>query len=173
MITVDKNDALYAYLTKLGVEDVEATYTHLASLGIYHTKDVQAYYQENFRPSLTDDFEEAELERVVDYYADLKKVKAIPKTKLADLLKNYYETKDEHCKEKIINAELKDVLYMCLNYNSKHKDTDVQDLVQIANIGLITALNKFNPNNKIDFKDYVVYWISQKIKEEFEEKNNG
>lgn len=173
MITVDKNDALYAYLQKLGIENVDEIYLHLANLGIYHPKDVQAYFQENFRPSLTNDFEESELERIVDYYADLKKVKSMPKTKLLDLLKHYYETKDEHSKEKIINAELKDVLYMCLNYNSMHKDVDLQDLVQVANLGLIDALNKFNPNNKIDFKDYVVYWISRKIKEEFEEKNNG
>ena len=36
---------------------------------------------------------------------------------------------------------------MCLNYKTLHKDVDIQDLVQVANIGLLFAIDKYNPKN--------------------------
>ena len=62
---------------------------------------------------------------------------------------------------------------ICLNYKSLHKNVDIQDLVQIANIGLITALDKYQPDSRVAFRDYIVYYLNEKISEEFEEKNNG
>ena len=64
------------------------------------------------------------------------------------------------------------MLYLCLNYSTLHKNVDIQDLVQIANIGLIEAIEKFDEKSRTDFKDYMVYYIRENIKE-YEEKTNG
>ncbi|MBQ8615359.1 MAG: sigma-70 family RNA polymerase sigma factor, partial [Clostridia bacterium] len=89
------------------------------------------------------------------------------------LLEGYKKTGDTKIKELIINSQLKDILYLCLNYLTLHKSADIQDLVQIANIGLIEAIEKYNPQARVEFKDYMVYYIRENIKKEFEEKTNG
>ena len=170
MINIDKTDALYKYLTNLGVEEIDNVYTQLAQSGRYKHDDVISFWGEMFRPSITQDIDESELEKVVDYYADLKTAKKISSVELKKALKDYKQTNSMELKNKIINSQLKDVLYMCLNYATKHKQVDVQDLVQIANIGVLNALEKYNENAKIDFKDYVIYYIRKIIIEEFGEK---
>ena len=89
------------------------------------------------------------------------------------LLEEYKKTGDAKIREWIINSQLKDILYLCLNYSTLHKQVDIQDLVQTANIGLLTAIEKYNPTAKVEFKDYMVYYIREAIKENYEEKTNG
>jgi len=170
MISIDKTDALYKYLQGLGVEDINETYTDLATAGRYKREDIISFWSEFFRPSITQDLDESELEKVVDYYVDLKTAKKLSSTQLKQALKEYKATKNIQIKEQIINSQLKDVLYMCLNYCSTYKQNDVQDIVQIANIGIIYALEKYNETAKIDFKDYLIYYIRKTIIEEFGEK---
>ena len=172
MVQIDKNDKLYKYLTNLGVEDVEQTYLTLANEGRYNLDDVRQYFRQDYLPSQTKELDEKELEKILDYYVDLKSVKTFNASQLKKLLENYSETKDDKVKELILNSQLKDVLYLCLNYFTLHDNTDLQDLVQIANLGLIEAIDKYNPTAKIDFKDYVIYYVRKNIKE-FEEKTNG
>ena len=62
---------------------------------------------------------------------------------------------------------------MCLNYYTLHKNVDIADLVQVANIGIINALNHYKKNGKLDFDDCILYWTRLEIIKEFEEKNNG
>ena len=75
-------------------------------------------------------------------------------------------------KDEILNSQLKDVLYLCLNYSTLHKNIDIQDLVQVANLGLMEAIEKYDENARIEFKDYLIYYVRENIKD-FEEKTNG
>jgi len=172
VVQIDKTDALYKYLTNLGVEDVDATYTELAQNGRYKLSDVKQYFREIFTPSQTKDIDESELEKLVDYYIDLKKIKNLNSTEIKTCLAKYKETKDNQIRDLIINSQLKDILYLCINYKTLHEDVDVQDLVQVANIGLITAIEKYNQKAKIDFKDYVTYWVRNLILNEFKGEIN-
>ncbi len=172
MIKIDETDKLYKYLTGLKVDDIDKTYLEFASAGRYNHDDILAYLSSRFQPSTTSDFDETELEKILDYYVDLKKVKQLNKRQLNAKLKTYFETHDESTRHEIINSNLKDVLHLCLNYKSLHKDVDIQDLVQIANIGLMQAIDKYDPSAKIDFKDYMIYYIGEHIKDEFQEKRN-
>ncbi len=172
MINIDKQDRLYRYLLDLGIENPDDQYIELAQNGRYKLDDVRQYLRAKFEPSNTEDIGEEELEKVVDYYADLKKNKSLNKKKLFELLTSYQNTKNNDIKEIIVNSVLKDVLYLCVNYHTRHKDIDLQDLVQVANIGLLDAIEKFKPNAKIDFKDYLVYFVRENITKEFEEDKN-
>lgn len=173
MIKIDKTDGLYKYLTGLGVENIDEEYLNLAQNGRYKIKDVLAYFAEIFHPSQTEEIKEDELEKILDYYVDLKKIKKLSNKELNEMLKKYKSTKDEKLKHTILNSQLKDVLYLCLNYKTLHKDADVQEIVQIANLGLMQALNKFNPDAKINFKDYIIYWVNKQITQEFKEDKNA
>lgn len=172
MIQIDKNDKLYKYLTNLGVEDVDKTYIELAQEGRYNLDDVRQFFRQDYIPSSTQEIDEKEIEKILDYYIDLKSVKTFNSTQVKKLLENYKQTGDEQVKELIINSQLKDVLYLCLNYSTLHNKLDLQDLVQIANLGLLEAIEKYNTNAKIDFKDYIIYYVRKSIKE-YEEKTNG
>ena len=172
MVQIDKKDALYKYLTNLGVEDVDSVYIELAKNGRYKLNDVKQYFREIFSPSQTQDIEVSELEKVVDYYIDLKNVKTLNSAELRACLSKYKETKDVKIRDLVINSQLKDILYLCINYKTLHSDIDVQDLVQVANIGLITAIEKYKVDAKIDFKDYVTYWVREVILNEFKGEIN-
>ncbi len=173
MIKIDKTDNLYKYLLGLGVEDIDEVYLELAENGRFKLDDVRQYFRATFAPSQTEDIDESELEKILDYYTDLKKLKHLNTQQVKKLLEEYKKTEDNKIKELIINSQLKDILYLCLNYKTLHKDVDIQDLVQVANIGLLFAIDKYNPTAKIDFKDYVVYYIRENIKINYEEKTNG
>lgn len=173
MIKVDKTDELYKYLTALGVKNIDEVYIELASNGRYKRDDVRQYFREMFNPSNTQDVDEKELEKVLDYYIDLKKVKHINSKQLKDLLITYKTTNDINVKNQIINSQLKDILYLCLNYSTLHKDVDIQDLIQVANLGLINAIDNYKIDAKLDFKDYLIYYTREIILNEFKEKTNG
>ncbi len=173
MIKIDRTDKLYKYLENLGATDIDKTYEELAKNGRYKHEDIQRYFMSKFQPSLTNECDEEDLEKILDYHVDLKKIKKLSNNELNLLLKIYEENKDKFIAEKIINSKLKEVLYLCINYHTLHKDIDIQDLVQVANLGLIEALDHYNSKSKINFNDYILYWIREKIIEEFEEKKNG
>jgi len=173
VIKIDKTDTLYKYLSALQVENIDEVYLELAKNGRFKLNDVRTYLREMFRPSQKDDLDEKELEKVLDYYIDIKKLKHLNTKTLREKLLEYKQLKNDQVKEEIINSQLKDILYLCLNYSTLHKDVDIQDLIQVANIGLLEAIEKFNDKVKLDFKDYVVYYVRKNIKENFEEKTNG
>lgn len=170
MITIDKSDKLFKFLTALKVPNVEEEYLTLAKNGRYSRADVRKFWQATFQPSMTEEVDETELEKVVDYYSDLKKSKQINKSEFNKLLKEYSVTHNPKLKDKIIVSKLKEILILCVNYKSLHKDVDLPDVVQTASIGLMNALDSFDESTKISFDDYMLFWIRDKIIEEFEEK---
>lgn len=171
MINIDKTDELYRYLTGLDAPDKDKLYVELANLGRYKRKDVSRYFRSTFDCSVTEDLSEQDLELVIDYFADLKKIKKLKKVELNAKLKNYVTTKNEQDKQDIISSKLLDVLYMCIDYKTLNKDEDLQDLVQNANLGLMEAVEHYNPKAHIDFDDYVVFWVRANILKD-KEKNN-
>ena len=173
MLEIDKTDELYKYLTKLGVEKIDEEYLNFAQMGRFRTKDVKTYINEFFKPSSLNDIDEKDLELILDYYNDIKQVKKSTVKQKNELLKLLKKGNNKAVKQQLINDELKDCLLLCVNYKTMHKDVDLQDLIQTANIGLVKAIDKFDPEKKLPIKDYVAYYVREKIMEEFKEKNNG
>lgn len=171
MIEIDKTDELYRYLTGLGAPDLDKLYIELATEGRLKKKDVSHYFRSTFDCSLTEELDEKDLELVIDYFADLKKVKKLNKIKLNTMLKEYAENRNPALKQEIVSNKLLDVLYMCIDYKTLNKNEDLQDLVQNANIGLLEAVEHYNPKAHIDFDDYVIFWVRDNILKN-KEKNN-
>ncbi len=167
MIQIDTSDILYKTLQKLGEEDVDNKYLYFAGEGIATLKDFNNYLQSQLGMDYVGEFDENCFEEVVDYYTDLKLHKAPPKSQLNKLLKKYKENPNAELKADIINSQLKEVLLIACAYKLCHTEINLGDLVQICNLGLINAVDKYNINSKLAFETYLNYWILDAINKEF------
>ncbi len=78
------------------------------------------------------------------------------------LLLEKYRNGDISCKDQIIMGNLKLVLSMVKKFATRHDNQD--DLFQIGCIGLIKAIDNFNPNFNLQFSTYAVPMIIGEIK---------
>jgi len=67
----------------------------------------------------------------------------------------------EKAKEQFISSNLRLVVSVAKKYQGK--GVPFSDLIQEGNIGLITAIDKFDPDKGFKFSTYGVWWIQQAI----------
>lgn len=177
MIQIDKTDYLYKTLQKLGVDeqDIEKQYIQFAESGVSTVSDFNNNLQSGLGMDYLGEFDENCLEDVLDYYNDLRKSKMPSKNRVVSLLKEYKQNPSEKLRTDIINSQLKEVLLIACAYKLRHEDIDLNDLVQVCNIGLMTAVEKFDVNSKLSFEIYLNYWILNAINKEYTlgEQKNG
>ena len=93
----------------------------------------------------------------------LKEINKIPllnhdeETELAVKAKNG----DKVSRDKIVNANLRFVINVAKNY--QNRGLDLCDLISEGNIGLLTAIEKFDVTKGYHFISYAVWWIRQTI----------
>lgn len=68
---------------------------------------------------------------------------------------------DEKAREILISSNLKFVVYIAKKFSNR--GFPLSDLISAGNIGLIKAVDKFNPDNGCRFTSYAVAWIKQSI----------
>lgn len=68
---------------------------------------------------------------------------------------------DKNAKKEFIIHNLRLVVSIAKNYYVK--DIPFLDLIQEGNIGLMLAIDKYNPNLDVRFSTYATYWIKQSI----------
>lgn len=174
MIEIDKNDFLYKHLQALGVDNVDALYLEFASNGIATMQDFKKHLYRQYGDDFNKEIDESELDKIVDFYGDVKKSKKVNKIELNKLLKQFKKDGDNKKLDIIINSKLNDVIFIACMYSRKYKDVLIEDILQTCNIGLLKAIEKYNEKSRISFDEYVEFWISEEIKENYsKEKNNG
>ncbi len=67
----------------------------------------------------------------------------------------------EQAKTRMLQANLRLVVYVARAY--RHTDLPLLDLVQEGNIGLMRAIEKFEPQRGVKFVTYAYWWIRQAI----------
>jgi len=68
---------------------------------------------------------------------------------------------DERARERMIEANLRLVVSVARHYNCR--GMTFEDVVQEGIIGLMAAINKFDPDRGFRFSTYATYWIRQAI----------
>jgi DNA-directed RNA polymerase sigma subunit (sigma70/sigma32) len=168
MIQIDNTDFLYKTLQKLGVaeQEIDDKYLEFAKEGVSNMTDFNNYLLSNLEMIETD-VSEDDLVSVADYYYDLKKVKKIPKNNFTNLLKQYKQTKDAKLREEIINSKLMDTLLIACEYKFSHPNLILDDIVQVSNLGLMEAVERYKDDARLSFEIYLNYWILDAINKEY------
>lgn len=78
---------------------------------------------------------------------------------------------DKRARERIINANLRFVVSVAKKF--KGQGLPLSDLINEGNIGLITAIDKFEPEKGYHFISYAVWWIRQSIMKAISEKGRA
>ena len=102
------------------------------------------------------------------YFSDLNAC-SIKKEKLNKLYEMYFETKNEKYKNAIVCANAKFVVSLAKQY--QHLGLDLDDLIMEGNIGLIKAVELFDPTKGYTFISFAVHYIRKYINIALNEKS--
>ncbi len=101
----------------------------------------------------------------------VNKVSSIPQLSEEEEKKLWQKIKkgDRRAKRKLMMAYLKLVVPVARRFYGT-QGLDPMDLIEEGNIGLMRAIEKYNPRRKVKFSTYAIYWIEQAIRRASEEQ---
>ncbi len=94
------------------------------------------------------------------YLADINKIPLLTREEENDLAMKA-KAGDKAAKDRIVNANLRFVVSVAKKY--QNHGLDLTDLISEGNIGLLTAIDHFDPEKGYHFISYAVWWIRQSI----------
>jgi RNA polymerase sigma-B factor len=90
------------------------------------------------------------------------------KARTKRLLRRYHKHGDQHAREQVIQEQLPLVEFLARKFAGRGEP--VEDLVQVASIGLIKAVDRFDVDRNIEFSTYATPNILGEIKRYFRDK---
>ena len=104
----------------------------------------------------------SELEKYMQLIAQLPLISPEREIELARLLNDGEQPQKDAAREEFINANLRLVIKIAIEYS--HCGLDLADLVSEGNLGLIKAVERFQPEKGAKFSTYAAFWIRQRIR---------
>ena len=98
------------------------------------------------------------------YYQEIRNIKLISKKDEMVLFFEYQKTKCPEIKKLLINNNLRFVLNVSKYYHNGYF-YELNDIINTGTIGLIRAVEDFDPYKGFQFSTYAVWWIKQSILE--------
>jgi RNA polymerase sigma-B factor len=90
------------------------------------------------------------------------------KTQLREKFRQFAETRDDHLRDELIEAHLGLAEYLARRFGNRGEVVD--DLVQVASLGLVKAVDRFEPDRGVEFSTYATHTIVGELKRHFRDK---
>lgn len=90
------------------------------------------------------------------------------KARTRELFRRYKEEGDEEARDQLVMNHLNLVRYLASKF--KNRGEPIEDLVQVGTIGLIKAIDRFDPARGLEFTTYATPTIMGEIKRHFRDK---
>jgi RNA polymerase sigma-32 factor len=97
------------------------------------------------------------------YLAEINRFPILTREEEHRVALRYYEKKDLDAAHKLVTSNLRFVVKIALEY--RNYGCSLKDLIQEGNLGLMTAVKKFNPHKGTRLITYAVWWIRSFIQE--------
>lgn len=94
------------------------------------------------------------------YYREIRKYHPLPPA-LEQRLTILIQQGDEQARQTLIEHNLRLVTHIAKMYY--HPKVELLDLIQEGNLGLIEAVDRFNPEMGLRFSTFAVWWIRKRI----------
>ncbi|HPT72015.1 MAG TPA: RNA polymerase sigma factor RpoD/SigA [Candidatus Cloacimonadota bacterium] len=104
-----------------------------------------------------------------NYLSEISKFQTLPREVEHDLAIKA-RNGDKNALNKLIQSNLKFVVKIATRF--QNRGLTLSELISEGNIGLIKALEKFNPDMDIKLISYAIWWIKQRIMMAIAEKNS-
>ena len=90
------------------------------------------------------------------------------KERTHELFRRYKERGDEEAREQLIMSHLNLVRFLAAKFKNRGEPLD--DLIQVGTVGLIKAIDRFDPSRGLEFTTYATPTILGEIKRHFRDK---
>jgi RNA polymerase sigma-32 factor len=91
------------------------------------------------------------------YMAEISKYPPLTREEEQELARHYLETGDRESLQRLISANLMLVVRIALSFRRAAKN--LLDLIQEGNIGLLQAIDRFDPDVGVRLPTYAAYWV--------------
>jgi RNA polymerase sigma-32 factor len=115
------------------------------------------------KPPLQQSRTGADTSTISIYYKDVSRVPLLTAEEEIEIATRYQETKSARYADRLVQSNLRFVIKVALDY--KNYGFPLMDLVQEGNMGLLKAVQRFDPNRGFRLISYGVWWIRAHIQE--------
>jgi RNA polymerase sigma-32 factor len=109
----------------------------------------------NFLPAISDDYS---LSRYIDY---IQRFPILTASQEYEYATQWVNARDSSAAEKLITSHLR--MVVAVAYDLKNYGIPVSDLIASGNLGLMQALQKFEPEKGFRFSTYAMFWIKAEM----------
>lgn len=102
------------------------------------------------------------------YFREIKNMPPVSPKETKELWKKACKG-DKRAQKRLVEMNLRLVIPIAKRYF--RTGIDFLDLIEEGNMGLIRAVEKFNPARKVNFSTYATYWIDQGVRRAVEEQS--
>ncbi|MGD2096241.1 MAG: RNA polymerase factor sigma-32 [Desulfobacterales bacterium] len=96
------------------------------------------------------------------YLVGISKYNLLTRSEEKDLFKRVKMADDKQAAQKLVTSNLRLVVKIAMDYSNIWMQ-NLLDLIQEGNLGLIKAVEKFNPERNVKFSYYASFWIKAYI----------
>lgn len=103
------------------------------------------------------------VENLSAYLAQIGNIPLLTEEEELELARKFYHDNDLEAARKMILSHLRFVVFIAKRY--KNYNLPLEDLIQEGNIGLMKAVNRFNPEQGVKLSSFAVHYIKSEILE--------